>query len=106
MDVLTFKSNCRVERDRKKRKDFRKFELSKQVWKSVALDQTIPSSIRKISALKLNEKKALGSRSRIKNRCVITGRSRSVFKKFRLSRIMIRNLAIKGDLPNLSKSSW
>ena len=46
------------------------------------------------------------ARVRIRNRCMITGRSRGVYSKFMLSRICIRIMAAKGQLPGVRKSSW
>lgn len=44
--------------------------------------------------------------TRIKNRCIITGRSRSIYRLFKMSRIQLRKLASEGALPGLSKYSW
>lgn len=49
---------------------------------------------------------ANSSITRIKNRCILTGRSRSVYRFFKLSRIQLRKLASEGCLPGLSKYSW
>jgi small subunit ribosomal protein S14 len=43
---------------------------------------------------------------RLRNRCILTGRSRAVYRKFGLSRIMLRNLALSGYLPGVTKASW
>ena len=44
--------------------------------------------------------------SRIIRRCQLTGRSRGVYRKFRISRIMLRKLALEGKIPGMRKSSW
>jgi len=44
--------------------------------------------------------------SRRKNRCEISGRSRSVYRKFRVSRIVLRELALRGLVPGMRKASW
>ncbi|MCI0749122.1 MAG: 30S ribosomal protein S14 [Nevskiales bacterium] len=46
------------------------------------------------------------SRSRIRNRCQITGRSRGVYRKFGLSRHKLREAATRGEVPGLTKASW
>jgi small subunit ribosomal protein S14 len=46
------------------------------------------------------------SKSRIRNRCKITGRSRGVYKKFGLSRHKLREAAMRGEVPGLTKASW
>ncbi len=43
---------------------------------------------------------------RVRNRCVLTGRSRGYYRKFGLSRLALRELALRGDLPGVTKSSW
>ena len=55
---------------------------------------------------KLNELPRDSSRVRFRNRCLITGRARSVYRKFNLSRIKIRELAMDGFLPGVTKASW
>ncbi|MEM6469977.1 MAG: 30S ribosomal protein S14, partial [Planctomycetota bacterium] len=46
------------------------------------------------------------SRTRLRRLCKMTGRSRGVYRKFGISRIMLRELADKGVIPGLRKSSW
>ncbi|GBD87157.1 alternate 30S ribosomal protein S14 [bacterium BMS3Abin03] len=43
---------------------------------------------------------------RLKNRCMFTGRSRSYYRKFGISRLVLREMALKGEIPGLKKSSW
>jgi small subunit ribosomal protein S14 len=56
--------------------------------------------------LKLAELPRNSSRVRIRNRCEITGRPRAVYRKFKLSRIALRDLASTGQIPGMVKSSW
>lgn len=46
------------------------------------------------------------SRVRLKNRCMFTGRARSYYRKFGISRLVLREMALRGDLPGVKKSSW
>ena len=46
------------------------------------------------------------SKARQRNRCAITGRSRGVYRKFGLSRVKLREVASRGEIPGLAKSSW
>ncbi len=55
----------------------------------------------KLSALPRN-----GAANRYRNRCELTGRSRSVYRKFKLSRIKLRELGVAGRVPGLTKASW
>ncbi|NWF49391.1 MAG: 30S ribosomal protein S14 [Ignavibacteriaceae bacterium] len=43
---------------------------------------------------------------RLKNRCIFTGRSRSYYRKFGVSRLVLREMALRGEIPGLKKSSW
>lgn len=43
---------------------------------------------------------------RLKNRCVVTGRSRGYYRKFGISRILFREMALRGEIPGIKKSSW
>ena len=55
---------------------------------------------------KLNDLPRDSSSVRVRNRCLITGRTRSVYRKFGLSRIKLRELTMSGSLPGVVKSSW
>lgn len=46
------------------------------------------------------------SPTRVRNICALTGRSRAVYRKFKISRIMLRELALQGKIPGMRKSSW
>src|SRR3569623_1115290 len=61
---------------------------------------------RLIARLKMAELPRNGNPTRIRNRCELTGRSRAYYRKFRLSRIMLRELANKGLIPGVIKSRW
>ena len=56
--------------------------------------------------LKLSKIPRNASKVRIRNRCVLTGRGRGIYRKFQLSRITFRELAAKGQIPGITKSSW
>ncbi len=74
--------------------------------KETANDRTLDDTERLIARLKLAEVPRNGNPTRIRNRCELTGRSRAYYRKFRLSRIMLRELGNKGLIPGLTKSSW
>jgi small subunit ribosomal protein S14 len=74
--------------------------------KSIIKDVRLPSEERQLAVRTLNKMPRDGSRSRIRNRCVLTGRPRAYYRKFGLSRIALRDLGLRGDLPGLVKSSW
>ena len=74
--------------------------------KSIADDESKDETERLIARLKMAELPRNGNPTRIRNRCELTGRSRGFYRKFRLSRIMLRELGNKGLIPGLTKSSW
>jgi small subunit ribosomal protein S14 len=74
--------------------------------KALADDETLDESDRWIARLKMAELPRNGNPTRVRNRCELTGRSRAYYRKFRLSRLMLRELANKGLIPGVIKSSW
>ena len=74
--------------------------------KSIADDESKDETERLIARLKMAELPRNGNPTRVRNRCELTGRSRAYYRKFRLSRIMLRELANKGLIPGVIKSSW
>ena len=74
--------------------------------KEIANDESRDETERLIARLKMAELPRNGNPTRVRNRCELTGRSRAYYRKFRLSRIMLRDLANKGLIPGVIKSSW
>ena len=74
--------------------------------KAIADDESKDETERLIARLKMAELPRNGNPTRIRNRCELTGRARAYYRKFRLSRIMLRELANKGLIPGVVKSSW
>ncbi len=74
--------------------------------KAIANDESKDETERLIARLKLAEVPRNGNPTRIRNRCELTGRPRAYYRKFRLSRIMLREMGNKGLIPGLTKSSW
>jgi small subunit ribosomal protein S14 len=74
--------------------------------KNIIMDRTLPVEDRFEASMKLAQLPRNGSRVRIKLRCRLSGRSRSNYRKFELSRIALRDLASSGQIPGMVKSSW
>ena len=74
--------------------------------KAIAMDKTVSMEERFAATLKLAELPRNSSKTRIRNRCEITGRPRGYYRKHKLSRIALRDLGSKGLIPGLVKSSW
>jgi small subunit ribosomal protein S14 len=74
--------------------------------KAVAEDRSLPPEERFAARLKLAELPRNSAAVRLHNRCELTGRPRGYYRKFRLSRIALRELASSGQIPGMVKSSW
>lgn len=74
--------------------------------KAIANDEAKPDEERFLARLKMAELPRNANPTRIRNRCEVTGRPRAYYRKFRMSRISLRELGNKGLLPGLVKSSW
>ena len=95
-----------IQRDLKRRSLFSKNELKRLELKSLINDLNISKEIRYNFITQLNKLSRNSSKVRIKNRCILTGRGRSVYSFCRLSRIKLRELAAQGLLMGVTKSSW
>jgi small subunit ribosomal protein S14 len=95
-----------VNKNERRKKLVAKTAAKRAKLKAVANDKTVDETERLIARLKLAELPRNGNPTRIRNRCELTGRSRGFYRKFRLSRIMLRELGNKGLIPGLTKSSW
>lgn len=95
-----------TQKDSNKRQLVAKNELARLKYKSIIKNQSLPPGIRYKFILKLNKLSRNSSKTRIKNKCILTGRSRGVYSMFRLSRIKFRELASQGMLPGVKKASW
>ena len=74
--------------------------------KAQAKDESLDETERLIARLKMAEVPRNGNPTRIRNRCELTGRPRAYYRKFRLCRVQLRDLANKGLIPGVVKSSW
>ncbi|MBN8806997.1 MAG: 30S ribosomal protein S14 [Sphingomonas sp.] len=74
--------------------------------KAQANDKSLDDTERLIARLKMAELPRNGNPTRIRNRCEVTGRPRAYYRKFRLCRVQLRELANKGLIPGVTKSSW
>jgi len=74
--------------------------------KAIAGDTSLDETERLIARLKMAELPRNGNPTRIRNRCELTGRPRAYYRKFRLCRVQLRDLANKGLIPGVTKSSW
>src|SRR6201990_2386610 len=95
-----------VNRNERVKKLVKQFASKRDALNAIANDESRPLEERFEARLKLAELPRNSSPTRIRNRCELTGRPRSNYRKNKLSRIALRELGSKGLVPGLVKSSW
>ncbi len=95
-----------IEKNEKRRKMSKALGPRRARLKAIAKDKSKPLEERFAATLKLAEMPRNSSPVRIRNRCEVTGRPRAYYRKFKMSRIAMRELGSKGLVPGLVKSSW
>ncbi len=84
----------------------KQYAAKRVALKKIANDENLPLEERFDARLKLAELPRNSSKTRIRNRCDVTGRPRGYYRKLRMSRIALRDLGSAGLIPGLVKSSW
>lgn len=95
-----------VEKNNRRRKLVAQYAAKRKALKDVIMDQSKPLEERFRAQFKLNELPRNSSKTRIRNRCEVTGRPRAVYRKLMMSRVALRELGNNGLIPGLVKSSW
>ena len=95
-----------IEKNARRRRMAKRYEAKRTELKTIVMDQARPIEERFDAQLKLAELPRNSSPTRIRNRCEITGRPRAYYRKLKLSRIALRELASAGLIPGMVKSSW
>ena len=95
-----------VERNKKRERLATRFAARRERLKASARDLALTPEERFNARLKLAKLPRNGAPVRLRNRCQISGRPRGVYRKFRMSRIALRDLASRGQIPGMVKSSW
>jgi small subunit ribosomal protein S14 len=95
-----------VNKNRRRAALVKRMSAKRQRLKALAEDRSLAPEERFAARLKLAEMPRNSSATRIRNRCELTGRPRGVYRKFKLSRIALRELASSGQIPGMVKSSW
>jgi small subunit ribosomal protein S14 len=95
-----------VEKNTRRSELATRFAARRARLKAIALDRNAPPEERFAAQLKLAELPRNSSKTRVRNRCSLTGRPRGYYRKFKLSRIAVRELASSGQIPGMVKSSW
>jgi len=95
-----------VERELKRQKLVAKYATKRAALKEIANDDKKPMEERFKARLKLAKLPRNSSPTRLHNRCQLTGRPKAYYRKLKMSRIMLRDLASIGQIPGMVKSSW
>ena len=95
-----------VEKNLRRQRMVKQYAKRRQRLKDDANNEALPSEERFKARLKLAELPRNSSPNRVRSRCQLTGRPRAVYRKFKLSRIALRELASAGLIPGMTKSSW
>lgn len=95
-----------IERNDKRRRLAAKYAVKRAGLKAIAEDEALSREERFQARLKLAALPRNSSKTRIHNRCEVSGRSKAYYRKLRMSRIALRDMASKGQIPGMVKSSW
>jgi len=95
-----------VQREVKRKKLVEKYAVKRAALKKLAANQDLPMEERFKARLKLAELPRNSSATRLHNRCQLTGRPHAYYRKLKVSRIALRELASNGEIPGMVKSSW
>jgi len=95
-----------VNRNEMVKKLVKQYASKREALKAIANDESLPLEDRFEARLKLAELPRNSSKTRIRNRCEVTGRPRAYYRKLKMSRVSLRELGSLGLIPGLVKSSW
>lgn len=95
-----------VVKNNKRQENIKRYAPKRANFKSITENESLPAEERLNAMIKLSELPRNSSKVRYKNRCALTGRPRSYYRKFGISRIMLREMASWGLIPGVKKSSW
>ncbi len=95
-----------INKNKKRIKLSDKMFKKRQNLKKIIMDKKLPLEERFKAQQKLSKLPRNSAKTRVMNRCEITGRPHGVYKKLKISRIALRQLGLQGKIPGLVKSSW
>lgn len=95
-----------INKNERRKKLVKKHAAKYAKLKAIADDKSLEEGERLMARLKMAEVPRNGNPTRVRNRCATTGRPRGYYRKFGLNRIELRNLANRGMIPGVTKSSW
>ncbi len=95
-----------IEKNNLRRRMVKQKKASRDTLKALIMDKETPMEERFAAVMKLAKMPRNSAKVRIRNRCELSGRPRGFYRKFKLSRIALRDLASSGQVPGVIKSSW
>ena len=95
-----------VQRELKRQRLVKKYAAKRAALKEIASDTDLPMEERFKARLKLAKLPRNSAPSRLHNRCQVSGRPKAYYRKLKMSRIALRDLASRGEIPGMVKSSW
>lgn len=95
-----------IQKNKRRERMVKQYANKRAALKAIAKDPALTPEEQFAARLKLAEMPRNSSKTRIRNRCEMTGRPRAFYRKFKLSRITLRDLASNGQIPGMTKSSW
>lgn len=96
----------KIAKNEQRKKTASKYAAKRAALKKIIRDPNSSDEERDEALLKIQKLPRDASPVRIRNRCALTGRPHGYFRKFGLSRIALRELALRGEVPGVTKSSW
>ncbi|GIL01646.1 MAG: 30S ribosomal protein S14 [Alphaproteobacteria bacterium] len=95
-----------VEKNKRRARMVKRHAARRNALKAIIMNKEMPIEERFRAQLKLAELPRNSAKVRIRNRCEVTGRPRAYYRKLRMSRIALRELGARGQVPGIVKSSW
>ena len=95
-----------IQKNLKRMKMVKKYSKKRAELKKIIKNKKLELSERFAAQLKLNKLPKNSSKIRIRNRCEVSGRPHGVYRKLKISRIALRDMASSGKIPGITKSSW
>jgi len=99
-------TTAKIATNEKRKKLSKKYAAKRAELKAIVVSPKSSDTDKLKASIALNKLPRNSNKNRIRNRCVLTGRPRGVYRKFGLSRIAIREKGLAGEIPGLTKSSW
>ena len=95
-----------MEKNKRRARMVARDEAKRAALKAIIKDRQRPLEERFAAQIKLSKLPRNGAATRLRNRCELTGRPRGYYRKLKISRIALRELGSRGEIPGLVKSSW